>query len=45
MSIKEDIKEDIEKVQKKVDVVEEKSFAMEVLQYSKQQQLQMMARQ
>ena len=34
------IKEDIEKVQKKVNVVEEKSFAMEVLQYSKQQQLQ-----
>jgi len=34
------IKEDIEKVQEKVNVVEEKSFAMEVLQYSKQQQLQ-----
>lgn len=34
------IKEDIEKVQKKVNVVEEQSFAMEVLQYSKQQQLQ-----
>ena len=34
------IKEDIEKVQEKVNVVEEKSFAMEGLQYSKQQQLQ-----
>ena len=34
------IKEDIEKVQKKVNAVEKKSFAMEVLQYSKQQQLQ-----
>jgi hypothetical protein len=34
------IKEDIEKVQKKVNVIEEQSFAMEVLQYSKQQQLQ-----